>query len=53
MRIALGGSKRERGATAIPPIHGNVTVTLTDELGGKHVVTAKDILIRPGYIEEY
>ncbi|MFL6305703.1 MAG: hypothetical protein ACJ72H_19415 [Candidatus Sulfotelmatobacter sp.] len=30
------------------PIHGNVTVTLTDELGGKHVITAKDILIHPG-----
>jgi len=31
------------------PVHGDVTVTLTDELGGKHIVTAKDILIRPGY----
>jgi hypothetical protein len=36
-------------SNARTPIHGDVTVTLTDELGGKHVITAKDILIRPGY----
>jgi hypothetical protein len=31
------------------PVHGDVTVTPTDELGGKHIVMVKDILIRPGY----
>lgn len=36
-------------SNARTPIHGDVTVTLTDELSGKHVITAKDILIRPGY----
>jgi hypothetical protein len=31
------------------PVHADLAVTLTDELGGQHVITATDILIRPGY----
>jgi hypothetical protein len=31
------------------PVHGDLTVTLIDDLGDKHIIAARDQLIRPGY----
>jgi len=30
------------------PVHADLTVTLTDDLGDKHIITTKDVVIRPG-----